>query len=54
MRWIVLLVFGSLGVASLVYGIFLFTSRHALVLTPHPDAVRGLGHGARIGNREEI
>ncbi len=26
----------------------------SLVLTPHPDAVRGLGHGAKIGNREEI
>jgi len=29
-------------------------TKPALVLTPHPDAVRGLEKGAKIGNREEI
>jgi len=29
-------------------------TKPALVLTPHPDAVRGLGSGAKIGNWEEI
>ena len=29
-------------------------TRPALVLTAHPDAVRGRDHGAKIGNREEL
>ncbi|MCJ7702103.1 MAG: dimethylsulfoxide reductase subunit B [Anaerolineales bacterium] len=29
-------------------------TKPALVLTPHPDAARGVGRGAKIGNQEEI